>query len=415
MGCRIGLGGREHVANGLGTRVFFRRHGTPRNLPLARVVQALKRDASASTVTAGATPKVSIADKAIDVLNTKTAPLVGAAGLLVLGAAIWSVGQRLLKLKREGKMGTPATRSSFSPSSSFTSASSFSSSSSVSSAASSASDLALDQPMLFTELEAKMMSPLLLAAETAAEVDETSLMSLVELEDLEVTLRTLLSGMDAQLEELRYDVLEQDLVPADVLETIPDVVESDNDSVWNEFQLIQPYIGDQERRSFRSLLYNRSVQLKLLDQVERQIGAKRDVGEGSENTTERNANICSSHWGSADGGCASQLFYAAGVTAPHARKKSKGGEDAFFTDALAMVVGIADGVGGWERLGVDPAAYSRTLMEECESVASMGNASSTQILQKGFDKTHAEGSCTAIIVKYLALERRLDVVSVGTD
>lgn len=409
MGCRIGLGGREHVANGLGRREFFRRLGTPRNLPLARVVQAAKRDASASTVTAGATPKVSIVDKTIDVLNTKTAPLVGAAGLLVLGAAVWSVGQRLLKLKREGNMGTTATRSSFSPSSSFTS------SSSVSSAASSASDLALDQPMLFTELEAKMMSPLLLAAETAAEVDETSLMSLVELEDLEVTLRTLLSGMDAQLEELRYDVLEQDLVPADVLETMSDAVESDNESVWNDFQLIQPYIGDQERRSFRSLLYNRSVQLKLLDQVERQIGAKRDVGEGSENATERNANIRSSHWGSADGGYASQLFYAAGATAPHARKKTKGGEDAFFTDALAMVIGIADGVGGWERLGVDPAAYSRKLMEECESVASMGNASSTQILKKGFDRTHVEGSCTAIIVKYLALEGRLDVVSVGTD
>ena len=337
---------------------------------------------------------MTIVDKTLDVLN-KTAPLVASAGLVVLLAAFASVGQRLLKLKRES---TTSRSGGSSLSSSFTS----------SSASSSASDLTSDQPLLFSELEAKMMSPLLLAAETAAEVDETSLMSLVELEDLEVTLRTLLSGMDAQLEDLRLDVLDQEVIPADVLVAMESV-----DTVWKEFELFQGYVGDQERRSFRSLLYNRSVQLKLLDQVERQIDAKRRGGAGGGGEWRAPAAETAAATATTPSTSTQQLFYAAGATAPHAKKVEKGGEDAFFVDSAAMVVGIADGVGGWERLGVDPAAYSRKLMGECEAAGAMGNASCMQILQKGFLRTDVEGSCTAIVAKYLPLERRLEVASVG--
>ena len=344
---------------------------------------------------------MTIVDKTLDVLNNKTAPLVASAGLVVLLAAFASVGQRLLKLKRES---TTSRSGGSSLSSSFTS-------SFTSSASSSSSDLTSDQPLLFSELEAKMMSPLLLAAETAAEVDETSLMSLVELEDLEVTLRTLLSGMDAQLEDLRLDVLDQEVIPADVLVAMESV-----DTVWKEFELFQGYVGDQERRSFRSLLYNRSVQLKLLDQVERQIDAKRRGGAGGGSgggEWHAPAAETAAETATTPSTSTQQLFYAAGATAPHAKKVEKGGEDAFFVDSEAMVVGIADGVGGWERLGVDPAAYSRKLMGECEAAGAMGNASCMQILQKGFLRTDVEGSCTAIVAKYLPLERRLEVASVG--
>ena len=352
---------------------------------------------SSSKASSAPAPKVTIVEKTLDVLNNKTAPLVASAGLVVLLAAFASVGQRLLKLKRESatsRSGGSSLSSSFT--SSFTSS----------------SDLTSDQPLLFSELEAKMMSPLLLAAETAAEVDETSLMSLVELEDLEVTLRTLLSGMDAQLEDLRLDVIEEGVIPADVLVAMESV-----ETVWREFELFQGYVGDQERRSFRSLLYNRSVQLKLLDQVERQIDAKRRGGAGGDSGGgEWRAPAAETATAAAKtppSTSTQQLFYAAGATAPHANKVEKGGEDAFFVDSAAMVVGIADGVGGWERLGVDPAAYSRKLMGECEAAGAMGNASCMQILQKGFLKTDVEGSCTAIVAKYLPLERRLEVASVG--
>lgn len=50
---------------------------------------------------------------------------------------------------------------------------------------------------------------------------------------------------------------------------------------------------------------------------------------------------------------------------PHPDKKDKGGEDAFFSSRwyslLISVLAVADGVGGWNELGVDPALYSRKL------------------------------------------------------
>eukprot|EP00742_Colponemidia_sp_Colp-10_P002956 GILJ01003154.1.p1 GENE.GILJ01003154.1~~GILJ01003154.1.p1 ORF type:complete len:277 (-),score=47.54 GILJ01003154.1:182-1012(-) len=46
---------------------------------------------------------------------------------------------------------------------------------------------------------------------------------------------------------------------------------------------------------------------------------------------------------------------------PHPEKAAKGGEDAFFASKRALAV--ADGVGGWADSGVDPALYSRSLMQ----------------------------------------------------
>jgi hypothetical protein len=48
---------------------------------------------------------------------------------------------------------------------------------------------------------------------------------------------------------------------------------------------------------------------------------------------------------------------------PHPEKAHYGGEDAFFVSAAGGgALGVADGVGGWAESGVNPAAYSRTLM-----------------------------------------------------
>ena len=44
---------------------------------------------------------------------------------------------------------------------------------------------------------------------------------------------------------------------------------------------------------------------------------------------------------------------------PHPEKETKGGEDAFYAED--GVLSVADGVGGWVEVGVDPAKYSRKL------------------------------------------------------
>ncbi|GFR43171.1 hypothetical protein Agub_g4221 [Astrephomene gubernaculifera] len=49
---------------------------------------------------------------------------------------------------------------------------------------------------------------------------------------------------------------------------------------------------------------------------------------------------------------------------PHPEKVHYGGEDAhFISDFGGGMIGVADGVGGWQESGVNPADYSRTLMQ----------------------------------------------------
>jgi protein phosphatase PTC7 len=327
--------------------------------------------------------------------------LTACAGLVTIGVALGSLVHRAVKLRREARSAFLESKKDVD-----------------NGIAGSGKDVS-GQPLIFSEVEAKLMSPLLLAAETAAEVDETALMSVEELQDLEITLRTLVSGMDAQLEELKGDLMDRSILPDDVLQDL-DTLHGDSrrvvdemDGLWREFQLFQAYINDQERRTFRSLLYNRSVQMKLLRQVEKQIEAKTSGEEDWEGRSEE-----AQFGGTADpvGDSSFPVFYAAGSTTPHPRKVDKGGEDAFFVDSAAMVMGIADGVGGWAKAGIDPAAYSRDLMSHCEAAGSSGNASCIQILRRGFEKTLASGGCTCVLAKYLPMEGssgRLDVVSIG--
>ena len=56
---------------------------------------------------------------------------------------------------------------------------------------------------------------------------------------------------------------------------------------------------------------------------------------------------------------------AAGWSIPAPDKKDKRGEDAYYTSERA--VAIADGVGGWTSMGVDPGKYSRELMAQVKA------------------------------------------------
>jgi len=58
------------------------------------------------------------------------------------------------------------------------------------------------------------------------------------------------------------------------------------------------------------------------------------------------------------------LFGTANI--PHPSKRDKGGEDAFFADPVSGAFGVADGVGGSARDGVDPGLFSRTMLRHCQ-------------------------------------------------
>ena len=47
-------------------------------------------------------------------------------------------------------------------------------------------------------------------------------------------------------------------------------------------------------------------------------------------------------------------------SAPHPDKVWKGGEDAFYVSKNILIV--ADGVGGWSRMGIDSGVYARRLI-----------------------------------------------------
>lgn len=50
---------------------------------------------------------------------------------------------------------------------------------------------------------------------------------------------------------------------------------------------------------------------------------------------------------------------------PAVAKMETGGEDAWYHSANLIVV--ADGVGGWNRYGIDPALYSRQLVSNVKN------------------------------------------------
>ncbi|KAF1327992.1 Serine/threonine protein phosphatase, partial [Globisporangium splendens] len=88
---------------------------------------------------------------------------------------------------------------------------------------------------------------------------------------------------------------------------------------------------------------------------------------------------------------------------PHPQKRATGGEDAWFI--CSNTVGVADGVGGWARKGIDSGEYSRTLMSSAHSaLGSVASASDSvptplEVLTYAHGKARCAGSSTACIVQ----------------
>lgn len=84
------------------------------------------------------------------------------------------------------------------------------------------------------------------------------------------------------------------------------------------------------------------------------------------------------------------------------------GEDARFICAKEQTIGVADGVGGWAKKGVDSGKYSRELMKNAESAVrkqkledcnGSGNTIDLmKVLNEAFSNTKSRGSSTACIL-----------------
>ena len=101
----------------------------------------------------------------------------------------------------------------------------------------------------------------------------------------------------------------------------------------------------------------------------------------------------------AEGKPPKQVFKCGVKQIPHPEKAYKGGEDAYvMSDQL---IAVADGVGGWNDVGVDPALFSREL---CRNVwdqfthqRNLGRLDVKEILVEAVKKTKSKGSSTFVM------------------
>ena len=109
-------------------------------------------------------------------------------------------------------------------------------------------------------------------------------------------------------------------------------------------------------------------------------------------------------------------------------KRPDSGQDAFFISRLgdtnAIAFGIADGVGGWEESGVDPADFSHSFCDNMASVAWEHRAADFRVplspralMQMGYDDVckdrsiHAGGSTACVAIAWE--DGTLDVANLG--
>ena len=114
-------------------------------------------------------------------------------------------------------------------------------------------------------------------------------------------------------------------------------------------------------------------------------------------------------------GAARSLKLIVGSTSvPHREKKD--GEDAYFASAASASLGVADGVGGSKREGVDPGAFSRRLLAYAQSHAAGGHGAAEAVAfarrsATGDDLCRRGGSSTLLVA---TLEGdRLEVCNYG--
>lgn len=172
---------------------------------------------------------------------------------------------------------------------------------------------------------------------------------------------------------------------------------------WACFAVLQPHAGDAGRRTYRSLMYNLTVQRELLGQVGRQMAMAEKMAVLEQQMAALQGQDAPSQLSSTGAPSPSSSRPAAlrvaagGAGIPHPQKADTGGEDAFFVgtgSSEGCVFGVADGVGGWAAQGVDPAQYPRLLIAAVEREVQAGGADPQALLVRAYETAHAPGSCT---------------------
>jgi protein phosphatase PTC7 len=110
------------------------------------------------------------------------------------------------------------------------------------------------------------------------------------------------------------------------------------------------------------------------------------------------------------------LYFERGFQSiPHPKKKERGSEDSFFTwrrqDRFAF--GVADGVGGWSKSGINPGIFANGLMRRCGESAKHFSCP-VALLRHGLDhvlKKKIQGSSTALVA--LVDKGRMEIANIG--
>ncbi|KAM3323194.1 putative protein phosphatase 2C 55 [Capsicum chacoense] len=102
------------------------------------------------------------------------------------------------------------------------------------------------------------------------------------------------------------------------------------------------------------------------------------------------------------GGTGSTIMVAGSFYIPKLNDEKPLGEDASFICIKQQTIGVADGVGGWAKKGIDSGVYSRELMKNAELAVRNNDNSTTddlmKVLNEAYSNTKAKGSSTACIV-----------------
>ena len=108
-------------------------------------------------------------------------------------------------------------------------------------------------------------------------------------------------------------------------------------------------------------------------------------------------------------------FEYGGKMIPHPEKTAKGGEDAYY--ASKHVLAVADGVGGWNEVGVDPALYSRKLCKNIEGIIASNPTGLLKdpktIITKAWMDNTEQGSSTLVVITLPEDEPRIYTSYVG--
>ena len=100
-----------------------------------------------------------------------------------------------------------------------------------------------------------------------------------------------------------------------------------------------------------------------------------------------------------DGGTSTSYFRFYAKNIPHHSKRHKGGEDAWV--ASSNILAVADGVGGWERHGVDSGLFSKQLVLNIKSIFDQNEAQELKnVLGEAVTTNGQTGSSTAVLAEF---------------